>query len=75
MGLRRRAACKPPAPGAKQACSPSSRSPCRRLEVRSAFFDLQQADRVLETETNNVQAADEALDIAKSNFALDWEPS
>jgi outer membrane protein TolC len=24
---------------------------------------------VLETETNNVQAADEALDIAKSNFA------
>src|SRR6267142_2716089 len=38
-------------------------------EVRSAFFDLQQADRVLETETNNVQAADAALDIAKSNFA------
>jgi outer membrane protein len=38
-------------------------------EVRSAFFDLQQADRVLETETGNVQAADQALDIAKSNFA------
>jgi outer membrane protein len=38
-------------------------------EVRSAFFDLQQADRVLETETNNVQAADESLEIAKSNFA------
>jgi outer membrane protein len=38
-------------------------------EVRSAFFDLQQADRVLETETSNVQAADETLDIAKSNFA------
>jgi outer membrane protein len=38
-------------------------------EVRGAFFDLQQADRVLETETSNVQAADEALDIAKSNFA------
>src|SRR5581483_4190457 len=38
-------------------------------EVRSAFFDLQQADRVLETETSNVQAADQALDIAKSNFA------
>src|SRR5262245_2865455 len=38
-------------------------------EVRSAFFDLEQAERVLETETNNVQAADEALDIAKSNFA------
>src|SRR4029450_4981201 len=30
-------------------------------EVRSAFFDLQQADRVLETETSNVQAVDEAL--------------
>jgi outer membrane protein TolC len=38
-------------------------------EVRSAFFDLQQADRVLETETSNVQAADQSLDIAKSNFA------
>ncbi len=38
-------------------------------EVRSAFFDLQQADRVLETETTNVQAADEALEIAKSNFS------
>ena len=38
-------------------------------EVRSAFFDLQQADRVLETETNNVQAADESLEFAKSNFA------
>jgi outer membrane protein len=38
-------------------------------EVRGAFFDLEQAERVLETETSNVQAADEALDIAKSNFA------
>ena len=38
-------------------------------EVRSVFFDLEQAERVLETETSNVQAADEALDIAKSNFA------
>jgi outer membrane protein len=38
-------------------------------EVRSAFFDLQQAERVLETETSNVQAADESLEIAKSNFA------
>ncbi|HZS16382.1 MAG TPA: TolC family protein [Candidatus Udaeobacter sp.] len=38
-------------------------------EVRSAFFDLQQADRVLETETSNVQAADQSLDMAKSNFA------
>ena len=42
-----------------------------RCCLRSAqrFFDLQQADRVLESETNNVQAADQALDIAKSNFA------
>src|SRR5438445_1301902 len=38
-------------------------------EVRSAFFDLQQAERVLESETKNVQTADEALDTAKSNFA------
>src|SRR5438876_312167 len=38
-------------------------------EVRSAFFDLQQAQRVLESETKNVQTADEALDRAKSNFA------
>src|SRR5437868_8437259 len=43
-------------------------------EVRSAFFDLQQADRVLETETTNVQAADESLDIAKSNFAAGLGP-
>src|SRR5438105_8193264 len=38
-------------------------------EVRSAFFDLQQAERVLETETKNVQTADEALEMAKGNFA------
>jgi len=38
-------------------------------EVRSAFFDLQQAERVLESETKNVQTADEALDTAKANFA------
>jgi outer membrane protein len=37
-------------------------------EVRGAFFDLQQAERVLETETKNVQTADEALDMAKGNF-------
>lgn len=37
-------------------------------EVRAAFYDLQQADRVLETETQNVQTADEALEMAKSNF-------
>jgi outer membrane protein TolC len=38
-------------------------------EVRSAFFDLQQAESVLETETQNVQTADEALEMAKGNFA------
>jgi outer membrane protein len=38
-------------------------------EVRSAWFDLQQAERVLENETRNVQTADEALDTAKGNFA------
>jgi outer membrane protein len=38
-------------------------------EVRGAFFDLEQAERVLETETKNVQTADEALEIAKGNFA------
>jgi outer membrane protein len=38
-------------------------------EVRSAFFDLQQAERVLETETQNVQTADETLEMAKGNFA------
>src|SRR6059036_73657 len=37
-------------------------------EVRSAFFDLEQAERVLETETENVQTADEALDMAKANL-------
>jgi outer membrane protein TolC len=38
-------------------------------EVRSAFFDLQQAERVLESETKHVQTADEALDMARGNFA------
>src|SRR6266478_6493528 len=38
-------------------------------EVRSAFFDLQQSDRVLESETENVQTADESLEMAKGNFA------
>jgi outer membrane protein len=37
-------------------------------EVRSAFLDLQQADRVLESETRNVQNADESLEIAKGNL-------
>jgi outer membrane protein TolC len=38
-------------------------------EVRSALLDLQQADRVLESETKNVQTADESLEMAKGNFA------
>ena len=38
-------------------------------EVRSAFLDLQQADRVLESETKNVQTADESLEMTKGNFA------
>src|SRR5213596_45934 len=31
-------------------------------EVRSAFFDLQQSQRVLESETKNVQTADQTLE-------------
>src|SRR5260370_10469163 len=42
-------------------------------EVRSAFFDLQQAQRVLESETKNVQTADEPLEMAKCNFAAGFE--
>jgi outer membrane protein len=38
-------------------------------EVRSAFFDLEQADRVLESETKNVETANESLQIAKGNLA------
>jgi len=38
-------------------------------EVRSAFLDLQQADRVVESETKNVQTADESLEIAKANVS------
>lgn len=38
-------------------------------EVRSAFLDLQQADNVLESETKNVQTADESLEITKTNLA------
>ena len=37
-------------------------------EVRSAFFDLQQADRVLERETTNVQAADESSRYCQEQF-------
>ena len=38
-------------------------------EVRSAFLDLQQSDHVLESETKNVQTADESLEITKTNLA------
>ena len=37
-------------------------------DVRNAFLDLRQADRVLEAETRNVQHADESLEIAKGNL-------
>jgi len=38
-------------------------------EVRSALFDLEQADRVLESETQNVQTAGQTLEGAKANLA------
>jgi outer membrane protein TolC len=38
-------------------------------DVRSALLDLQQADRVLESETKSVQTADESLEIAKANVS------
>ena len=37
-------------------------------EVRNALLDLEQAARVLESETKNVQTADESLEIAKANL-------
>ena len=53
--------------GAVQALAAARRSVAS--EVRGAFFDLQQAERVMENETQNVQTADEALSMAKGNFA------
>ncbi len=38
-------------------------------EVRSAFLDLEQADRVLESELKNVDTASESLQIARGNLA------
>src|SRR5256714_12223839 len=38
-------------------------------EVRSAFLDLAQAENVLQSETKNVQTADESLEIAKTNLS------
>jgi outer membrane protein TolC len=37
-------------------------------EVRSALLDLDQATRVMESETKNVQTADESFEIAKANL-------
>jgi outer membrane protein TolC len=37
-------------------------------EVRSAFLDLQQSDRILESETKNVQTAEESLEIANGTL-------
>lgn len=37
-------------------------------EVRSAFFDLDQAEHVLTAETENVHTADESLEIARTNL-------
>jgi outer membrane protein len=37
-------------------------------EVRSAFYDIEQADRILEAETKNVQSAAESLELAKANL-------
>ncbi|MGI8482443.1 MAG: TolC family protein [Chthoniobacterales bacterium] len=38
-------------------------------DVRSAFLDMEQANRSLEAETRNVQNADESLEMAKGNLA------
>ncbi len=37
-------------------------------EVRSAFFDIEQANRILQSEAKNVQSAAESLEIAKANL-------
>ena len=37
-------------------------------DVRSAFLDLEQADRVMESETRNVGNASESLELARSNL-------
>ncbi len=37
-------------------------------EVRSAFFDFEQANHILEAESKNVQSAAESLEIAKANL-------
>jgi outer membrane protein len=37
-------------------------------EVRSAFYDIEQADHILQSETKNVQSAAESLELAKANL-------
>jgi outer membrane protein len=37
-------------------------------EVRSAFYDIGQADHILQSETKNVQSAAESLELAKANL-------
>jgi outer membrane protein len=37
-------------------------------EVRSAFFDIEQADHILASEAKNVQSAAESLELAKANL-------
>ena len=53
--------------GAVQALEATRRSVAS--EVRGAFLDLEQAENVLQSETKNVQTADESLEITKSNLA------
>ena len=70
MGMRPKGACKRHAPDVRRRSKHwQPHGAAVASEVRSAFFDLQQADRVLESETKNVQTADEALDMARGNFA------
>jgi outer membrane protein len=38
-------------------------------EVRSAFFDIEQADHILASEAKNVQSAAESLELAKANLS------
>jgi outer membrane protein len=38
-------------------------------DVRSAFFDLQQADAILQSETRNVENAAESLELARGNLS------
>ena len=57
---------------ARREAAPAALEAARRAgasEGRSAFLDLEQADSVLQSETKNVQTADESLEIAKTNLS------